>query len=49
MINTVNFFNYGELASRISTIVSKPDTNKRDGLLQNFIVTHVEFFNMRYS
>jgi hypothetical protein len=48
MTNTVNFFNYGELACRISTIVAKPDTKERDGLRQNFIVTHVEFFYMRY-
>jgi hypothetical protein len=44
MINTVYFFNYGELACRILTIVTKPDTKERDGFRRNFIVTHVEFF-----
>jgi len=33
------------MACRISAIVAKPDTNERDGLLQNFIVTHVESFS----
>ena len=44
MTNIVSFFSYGELACRISTVVAKPDTNERDGLLQNFIVKHVESF-----
>ena len=44
MTNTVNFFNCGELAPRISTAVVNPKMNERDGLLQNFIVTHVDLF-----